>query len=506
MEAAQYIMMGFSNAITPLNLFACFLGVLAGTLVGVLPGLGPSAGIAILIPVTYKLGPTPALIMMAGLYYGAMYGGSTTSILVNLPGEAASVMTCLDGYQMARKGRAGAALGMAAISSFIAGTLGVVGLMLLAPPLADFAVSFGSAEYFALTILGMSVLTGITGDSVIKGLISAAIGLLLATVGLDTVGQGARFTFGYWALMDGISFISVAVGLFAVGEVLASVEESQEVSLYKAKLSGLLPNLQDFLACRWTFVRAFLIGFFMGVVPGHGATISAFLAYGIEKRVSKHPELFGTGVIEGVAAPEGANNAASAGAMVPLLTLGIPGSGATAVMLGALMIHGLRPGPLLFQNNPEFVWTVIASMYIGNVMLLVLNLPLVPMWAQLLRIPYRVLIPLVLAISFIGVYAVDNSVFEVWVTIVFGVVGYLARKFGYPCAPMVMGLVLGPVMEGALRQALALSHGDITVFVTRPLSAVLLVIAMLSLFSPLLRTAWDRATGKSEAALGQSES
>ena len=499
---AQYIMMGFANAITPLNLLACFAGVLVGTLIGVLPGLGPSAGIAILIPVTYNLGPTPALIMMAGLYYGAMYGGSTTSILVNLPGEAASVMTCLDGYQLARKGRAGAALGMSAIASFICGTLGVVGLMLLAPPLADFAVSFGSAEYFALTVLGMSVLTGITGDSVIKGLIVAVVGLLLATVGLDTAGQGQRFTFGLWPLMDGISFISVAVGLFAVGEVLYTAEELQEVSLYKAKLSGLLPNLQDWIACRWTFVRAFLVGFFMGVVPGHGATISAFLAYAIEKRVSKHPELFGTGVIEGVAAPEGANNAATAGAMVPLLTLGIPSSGATAVMLGALMIHGLRPGPLLFDKNPEFVWTVIASMYIGNVMLLVLNLPLVPLWAQLLRIPHPVLIPLVLAISFIGVYAVDNSVFEVWVAIIFGVVGYLARKFGYPCAPMVMALVLGPVMEGAMRQALALSHGDVTTFVTRPLSAILLLIAAVSLFTPLLRSAWERATRRPEATVG----
>jgi putative tricarboxylic transport membrane protein len=493
MEIFHNILMGFQVALSWQNLFFCFVGVTLGTLIGVLPGIGPVTGVAILIPITFGLSATTAIITMAGVYYGAMYGGSTTSILINVPGESASVVTCLDGYQMARKGRAGPALGMAALSSFIAGTFAVVMLTFIAPPLANVALSFGPPEYFALTFMGLTLVTSLAGESMLKGIMSGVFGLIVACVGIDAVSGEERFTFGNLNLLDGLGFIGMAVGLFAVAEVLLNLEEPMDQVFLKAdlRLRSLFPNLQDWKDSFWPIWRSSILGFFIGVLPGAGATIASFMTYALEKKLSKHPEKFGTGVIEGVAAPEGANNAAAGGAMVPLLTLGIPGSGTTAVLLGALLIHGLRPGPLLFQNNPGFVWGVIASMYIGNVMLLILNLPMVGVWASLLRVPYRILMPLIVTISAVGVFATDNNVFDMWVMFAFGIIGYLMRKLDFPAAPAVLGLVLGPMVERSLRQSLTISHGNLSIFFTRPISAVLTIAALLSLFAPLMRGVWE---------------
>ncbi len=488
-------MMGFSVALTPENLVAAFLGAFLGTIVGAMPGLGSSAGIAVLVPISFNYDATTALILMAGVYYGCMYGGTITSVLVNLPGESATVMTCLDGYQLARKGQAGKALGVAQIGSFIAGTLGVVALMLIAPPLADFALSFGPPEYFALMVLGLTVLASLGSGSVVKSLIMAVFGLLLSQVGTDPVGGAARFTFNNIAFLNGIEFIPVAVGLFAIGELLITAEKTTNLKFGKFSLRSMIPTGAEWARCTGAWIRGGIIGFVVGVLPGAGATIASFISYAVEKKASKHPEKFGTGMLEGVAGPEAANNAASAGAMVPLLTLGVPGSGSTAVMLGALMIHGLRPGPLLFQQNPEFVWGLIASMYIGNIVLLILNMPLVPMFTSILRIPYPVLAPIIIVVSFIGVYGINNSVFDVWVMFVFGVLGYFFKKFDYPVAPTVLALVLGDLLERSLRQSLAISQNDPTIFFARPISATLLLIGLVSLTSPLIRHAWNRRKG-----------
>jgi putative tricarboxylic transport membrane protein len=474
------IIMGFQVASSWENLLFCFIGVLIGTLIGVLPGIGPTTGVAILIPITFGMNATTAIITMCGVYYGAMYGGSTTSILINVPGESSSVVTTLDGYQMARNGRPGPALGMAALSSFIAGTFAVLMLTFLAPPLADYAVSFGPPEYFALTFMG-----------------------LVACVGIDAQSGVARFTFGQMYLLDGVGFIGMAVGLFAASEVLVNIEEPMQQVFTEAKLGflSLFPNLQDWKDSFGAIWRGSILGFIIGVLPGAGATIASFMAYGLEKKLSKHPEKFGTGVIEGVAAPEGANNAAAGGAMVSLLTLGIPGSGTTAVMLGALMIHGLRPGPMLFSTHPDFVWGLIASMYIGNVMLVILNMPLIGIWVKLLKVPYSVLMPMIITISAVGVFATDNNIFDMWVMFFFGVIGYLMRKMDYPPAPMVLALVLGPMVEMSLRQSLTISHGSMAIFFTRPISAVLATIALLSLFAPLFRILWNRyRAGKTATA------
>ena len=488
MDVVSGLLSGFAIALQPTNLAYCFIGVVAGTLIGVLPGIGPVAGVAMLIPFSFGMSPTTAMILMAGIYYGAMYGGSTTSILVNLPGESASVVTCLDGYAMARQGRAGAALGMAAFASFIAGTLGIIGLMLLAPEVAALAIRFGPPEIFALTFFALTLVTGLIGASPIKGIAAAAFGMLLGMVGLDPMSSEERFTFGALHLADGLSFVSVSVGLFAVAEVLESLERTEPITLYRGKISNLLPTAADWLASRGALWRGALIGFFVGVMPGAGATIASMLAYTVERRVSPRPERFGHGAIEGVAAPEGANNAATAGALVPLLALGIPGSGTTAVMLGALMIHGLRPGPLLFEQHPQFVWGVIASMYVGNVMLLILNLPLIGIWVRLLRLPQRVLMPLILAFSVTGVYAVDNKLTEVGVMLTFGVIGYAMRKWEFPAAPVVLALVLTPLMETALQQSLQMSHGSAAIFFSRPIAATLVVVGFASLILPAIRT------------------
>ena len=503
MDALNNLLLGFSVALSPANLFWCFVGVFLGTIVGILPGLGPPATIAMLLPLTFKLDHTTAIIMLAGIYYGAKYGGSTTSILLNVPGESASVVTCLDGYQMARQGRAGAALGIAAISSFVAGTFGVLGLMLVAPPLARFALKFAPPEYFALMALGLAMVVFLAGKSMLKALLAMLVGLWFATVGTDLFSAESRFTFGRFELLDGIDFIVTSIGIFAVGEVLANLETRGGTELFKVsgRLKSLLPTLEEIKACRFAFVNGSLVGFIIGVLPGAGSTISSFISYGLEKAVSKHPEKFGTGVIEGVAAPEGANNSDTCGSLVPLLTLGIPGSNTTAILLAALILWGFRPGPLLIQDNPTLFWGLVASMYIGNVMLLILNLPLVPLFAQILRVPYYVLYPAILGVSIVGAYSVSSSLFDVWMLGFFGLLGYVMRKLDFPAAPLVLGLVLGDGLERALRQSLMMSQGDLSILVTRPLSVTMLLLTLVIILMPLLRKVkqWRLKTAGEEA-------
>ena len=455
---------------------------------GVLPGLGPPATIAMLLPLTFKMDPTGAMIMLAGIYYGAKYGGSTTSILLNVPGESSSVLTCLDGYQMARQGRAGAALGISAIASFVAGTIGTVLLMLVAPPLAKLSLAFSSPEYFALMVLGLAMVVLLAGDSLTKALLAMTLGLWIAGMGTDLFTATSRFTFGQTELLGGIDFVIVAIGIFAVGEVMANMEPEKPLDMLPVPkgLKNLFPTLQDLKDCRFAFMNGSIIGFFIGILPGAGATISSFLSYGLEKAVSKHPEKFGTGVIEGVAAPEGANNADTAGAMVPLLTLGIPGSGTTAILLAALVLWGFKPGPMFIEDSPAMFWGLVASMYIGNVVLLILNLPLVAVFAQLLRMPGYVMYPLILGVSMVGIYTINSSIFQLCLLAVFGLVGYAMRKLDFPTAPLVLGLVLGDSMEKALRQSLMMSQGDLSILL-RPIPAVLLSIAAFLLLVPLIK-------------------
>ena len=488
MDILNGLMQGFSVALTPMNLAMCFLGCLLGTIVGVLPGLGPPATIAMLLPLTFKMDPTGAMIMLAGIYYGAKYGGSTTSILLNVPGESSSVVTCLDGYQMARQGRAGAALGISAIASFVAGTIGTVLLMLVAPPLAKLSLAFSSPEYFALMVLGLAMVVLLAGDSLTKALLAMTFGLWIAGMGTDLFTATSRFTFGQTELLGGIDFVIVAIGIFAVGEVMANMEPEKPLDMLPVPkgLKNLFPTLQDLKDCRFAFMNGSIIGFFIGILPGAGATISSFLSYGLEKAVSKHPEKFGTGVIEGVAAPEGANNADTAGAMVPLMTLGIPGSGTTAILLAALVLWGFKPGPMFIEDSPAMFWGLVASMYIGNVVLLILNLPLVAVFAQLLRMPGYVMYPLILGVSMVGIYTINSSIFQLCLLAVFGLVGYAMRKLDFPTAPLVLGLVLGDSMEKALRQSLMMSQGDLSILF-RPIPAVLLSIAAFLLVVPLIK-------------------
>ena len=494
MDVIHSIMLGFSIALTPTNLFYALFGSIVGTAIGVLPGIGPLCTIAMILPTTFGMNPTSAMIMMAAVYYGAQYGGSTTSILLNIPGESASVMTCLDGYQMARQGRAGVALATAAISSFIAGTLSVIGLMLLAPPLAKIALKFGPPEYFSLMLLGLTTIVFLGGKSIVKSMISIILGLLLGIVGLDPMGGVNRFTLDQLELMDGINFIVVVMGLFGIGEVLVSAEERMKISILKTKLSGLIPTLKDTKEAMGATIRGTVIGFIIGVLPGTGATIASFLSYATEKMVSKHPEKFGKGAIEGVAGPEAANNAAVGGALVPLFTLGIPGSGTAAVMMGAMMMWGLRPGPLLFVQHQDFIWGIIASMYIGNVMLLILNLPLVPLFAAMLRVPYGILYPFILMVCATGVYSLENSMFHVYLMFLFGIVGYCVKKLDFPPAPIVLALILGPMVERAIYQSLTMSHGSLGILVTRPFSASFLVLVLIVLAIPAVR--WFRERKK----------
>jgi putative tricarboxylic transport membrane protein len=482
MEALSQLLAGFAAALTLKHLAMCFAGVLMGQIVGVLPGIGPSAAIALLLPLTFGADPTAAIILFAGIYYGSQYGGTLTSVLVSVPGESSTVMTSIDGYQMALQGRAGAALGIAAIGSFVAGTLGTIGLMLLAPALAKAALAFGPPEYFALVVLGLTALAAV-GSSVLKGLLTGVAGLLLGTIGIDPQNGIARFDFGRTWLLDGVEFIVLTVALFGVGEVVAS--SGLGAARPVAEVKNVLPTRADLRACRLPVARGTLIGFLVGVLPAAGATIASFVAYIVEKKVAKDPSRFGKGAIEGVAAPEAANNAAAAGAMVPMLSLGVPGSGTTAIILGALIMFGIRPGPELFAKNADLVWAVIASMYIGNLILLVLNLPLAGLFARLLKVPYRWLYPPILALCIAGVYSQANSVEDCWLLVGFGLLGWLMKRYDWPAAPMVLGLVLGPLFETALRQSLTLSHGSFAIFATRPISAALLAVALVAVTVPL---------------------
>lgn len=490
--------MGFANALTPLNILFCFLGVIVGTAVGILPGLGPAATIAMLLPLTFGLDPATAMIMMAGIYYGAMYGGSITSILVNTPGESSSVATTFDGYPLALQGKAGAALGMAIIASMIGGTISVIGLTLISSPLADFALEFGPPEYFSLMLLGLVTLTFLAEASMTKALLMGCLGLFLATIGIDVLTGAGRFTFKKLELMNGINFIIVAMGLFAVGEVLSTLQsKEQNVSSLGLVKHQLKIPLKDVLSKWRSCLRGSLIGFIIGVLPGAGATIASFMSYAAEKKISKRPEKFGTGALEGVAAVESANNAATGGAMVPLLTLGVPGSAVTAIMLGALMMYGLRPGPLLMEQQPVFVWTVIASMYVGNLMLVVINLPLIPLFASILKIPYSILYIFILIFTVIGVYSINNSIFDLWVLLLFGILGYFLRKGNFPLAPVVLSLVLGPMMEQNLRNSLKMSHGSLEIFFERPISCFLIIISLILLFLPFLKSIFSLIRKKS---------
>ena len=490
MEIFTGILQGFATSLSITNLAYCFVGVFVGTLIGVLPGIGPVGTISLLLPATFHVNPVSAIIMLAGIYYGAMYGGSTTSILVNIPGEAASVITCLDGYQMARNGRAGAALGISAFGSFIAGTIGVIALMFLAYPLAKLALNFGPPEYFALMCLGLTILTYLARGSMLKALSMALVGLLLSFIGIDGITGLPRFTMDMVHLMDGVGLVPIAMGLFGISEVLVNLEEVVRRDVFETRIKGLLPNREEWRRSKWPIVRGTIIGFFLGILPGGGAVISSFISYGVEKKLSSTPEKFGTGMIEGVAGPESANNAAVAGAFVPLFTLGIPANVTMAVLLGALMIHGLTPGPMLLKEHPEIFWGTVTSMYMGNVMLLALNLPLIGLWVKVLKIPYGILFPLIILFCLIGAYSLNNTAFDVGVMVIFGLIGYLMKKFDYEGAPLLLAFVLGPMMEQALRQSLLLSHGSFAIFFTRPISAVamgLAVALILSYFLPFLR-------------------
>jgi putative tricarboxylic transport membrane protein len=466
MELLNYMGIGLSVALQPQNLLSCFIGVFIGTLVGVLPGIGPIGAMSLLLPVTFKTTPEAAIIMLAGIYYGAMYGGSTTSILVNIPGEAASVMTCLDGYQMARQGSR-TALGIAALAPLLPSLFNPQ-LMLLAPPLAKFALRFGPPEYFTLMVLGLTILIYLAHGSMPKALIMASFGLVLGLVGLDSINCRPRFTFSKMELIDGVGLVPVVMGLFGVSEVLLNIEQVIRRDIFKTRIKGLLPTAKDWKDSAGPITRGSLLGFFLGILPGGGAVISSFISYAIEKRVSKHPERFGKGAIEGVAGPESANNAATGGAFIPLMTLGIPPNVIMAMLLGAFMIHGVTPGPLMMKQNPGIFWGVITSMYIGNGMLLVLNLPLIGMWVQVLKVPYKILFPLILLFCLIGVYSVNNAVFDIYIMLIFGIMGYLMKKFEYEGAPLVLAFVLGPLMENNLRKSLIISQGDFSIFFTRP--------------------------------------
>jgi putative tricarboxylic transport membrane protein len=474
MDALGGLATGFAVILTPANLYLCLLGGLIGTLVGVLPGVGPLAALALLLPVTFTLSPVGGMVMLASIFYGAMYGGSTTSILLNIPGEAASVVTCIDGHQMARQGRAGAALGIAAIGSFIAGTFGVIVMTFFAPLIAAVAIRFGPPENFGLMVLGLVCTLFMISGSTIKGVLMIALGFLSAAVGIDVVNGQERFTFGSINLSGGIELLAVVIGLFGVSEVLSNVETMTKNTLVAERIRGLWPTLADWRASWRPILRGSGLGFLLGMVPGGGPVTASFMSYALERRVSPHPQRFGKGAIEGVAGPESANNAAVAGSIIPVLSLGIPGNPVTALLLGALIIHGIQPGPLFMTQRPDLFWGIVASMYVGNVFLLLLNLPLVGLWAQLLRIPYRVLFPLVLLLSVVGTYSANKNVFDLWVMLAFGVAGYVLRKLEYDLAPFVIAFVLAPLLEQSLRQSLVMSPDGAMILFQRPVTALLL--------------------------------
>lgn len=494
MDTFQALLLGFQTALTPTNLFVCMVGILIGELVGALPGIGPTGAVAILLPASYQLGPAAALILLAGIYYGTQYGGTITSVLMNVPGESSSVVTTFDGYPMAKQGRAGIALGIAAIGSFVGGTLSVIGLMVLGPMLADYALAFGPPEYFALMVLALSLITAFTGKSLTRGLISTVFGLLIGCVGDDVISGDPRLTFGISGLLDGIQFLPVAVGLFGVSEMIESLLDKEGTEVIKVDVGWrkVLPSWSDMRQSTGAILRGSVLGFLVGVLPGAGATIASFLSYGLEQKVSKNPERFGHGAIEGVAGPETANNASTGGAFVPMLSLGIPGSGTTAVLLGGFLMFGLHPGPALFKEAPDVVWGLIASMYIGNVALVVINIGFIPLMVQIMdRIsPYLRLLVVILAIM--GVYSFRNTMLDVVVMLTFAVLGIFMKKFEFPLAPVVLGLILGERAEISLRQSMTISQNDISIFLTHPIAAVLLIAAAVSFFLPVISKALGR--------------
>lgn len=489
MDTLGNLIYGFSISLTLANLLYCFAGVLLGQVVGILPGLGASGAVALLLPFTFYLNDVSAIIMVAGIYYGTMYGGSLTSILLRIPGEAASVITCIDGYEMARKGRAGAALGISAFGSFFAGTLGIVGLMLIAPPLANFSLRFGAAEYFSLAFLGLALVAQLGEGSKLKAVLMVTAGLLLSTVGLDPVASAERFSFGTLTLATGLQLVPIAMGLFGISEVFYMISgkgEGEKIIRTPLNFLLLLPNRTDWRRSLGPIGRGSILGFLIGCIPGGSATISTFASYAIEKKLSKTPELFGEGAIEGVAGPESANNASSSAAFVPLLTLGIPTNAIMALTLGAFMIHGVQPGPMLLSQRPDMFWGVVSSMYIGNVMLLILNIPLIGLFTKITNIPPRILAPFIAVICVIGAYALNNDTMDIFIMTLFGLIGFLMKKFAYPAAPLILGFILGPLLEVSLRQALIVSDGSFLIFFVRPISAILLIAAFLSFAYPLL--------------------
>ena len=489
MEFFSHLHMAFDIALQPMNLLLCFLGCLVGTFVGVLPGLGPAAALSMLLPITFNLSPVQAIIMMGGLYYGAMYGGSTTSILINLPGEASSVVTCLDGYQMARKGRAGPALGIAAFGSFIAGTFATVLIMLMAPPLSNFALKFGPPEFTALVFLGLTMVSYLSRGSIPKALMMAVVGLLLGCIGTDIVTGRERFTLGITILIGGLDIVPIVMGLFGISEVLLNLERSiHKREVFQTKITGLLPTRKDWKDSSWPIARGSVLGFLVGLIPGGSGVISSFTSYVMEKRIAKDPDTFGKGDIRGVAGPESANNASSQGSFIPLLTLGIPCNAVIAILFGALMIHGVIPGPGMLNEHPEVFWGVIGSMYTGNVMLLLLNLPLIGIWVKFLKIRYAILFPFILLFCLIGAYTVANNIENLYIMILFGLLGYLMKKYGYEPAPLVLAFVLAPMFENAFRQSMILSDSNPVIFFTRPIAAVLVVFSLFLLCSPLVVT------------------
>jgi len=486
MDIFSGILSGFQVIFQPVHFLYCFLGVFVGTLIGVLPGIGPVGAMSILLPTTFGVSPIAGVVMLAGIYYGAMYGGSTTSILVNIPGEAASVITCLDGYQMARKGRAGPALGMSALGSFIGGTFSIIALMFLAYPLSEAAVKFGPPEYFSLMCMGLVVVTYLARGSLSKALVMAILGLILGVVGTDPISGKLRFTLGFPDLADGIDLVPLAMGLFGISEVLTNIEKPIKRVIFQTKIQHILPTREDWKNSVGPIVRGSVTGFFLGILPGGGSILSSFVSYSMEKKISKHPEKFGTGIIEGVAGPETANNAATGGAFVPLLALGIPPNIVMALLFGALLVHGVYPGPMLIKQHPEIFWGTIASMYVGNVMLLVLNLPLIGLWVKLLKVPYRILFPLILLFTLIGSYTINNKTFDILVMIFFGLAGYILRKFQYEEAPLLLAFILGPILEQAFRQSLIMSNGSLAIFVSRPIAFVALALSAALLASTVI--------------------
>ena len=504
METAQYLIHGFSVALQPIYLFYCFIGALAGTLVGILPAIGPVTAVALLLPTAYHLDPTGAIIMLAAISYGAMYGGSITSILVNVPGEASSVVTCLDGYQMALQGRAGPALGITAFGSFIAGNLSIVGLMLFAPVLGRMALRLGSPEYFTLMVMALTMVAYMARGSMIKTLMMGAWGLILSTVGMDMVTSKFRFTFNILAIQDGINIIPLAIGLLGLREVLYNFQASFQGELLTKKIKGFLPTLQDWKDCFVPILRGSTLGFFMGILPGMSPMVPTFISYGIERRLSKHPEKFGTGAIEGVAAPESCNNAVVCGTQVPLFSLGIPTTTMNTMLLAALMIFGMTPGPQFIKDYPDLFWGLVASMYLGNMMLLILNLPLIPLWVKVLRIPFDLLNILILIFCVIGAYTINQQSEDIYLLVIFGLVGFLSKKLSYEPAPLILAFILGPMIEKALRQSLIVSDGSFSIFVTRPISVVFVAVTVFIIITSILRRRaggkeaplkWDRISG-----------